>query len=191
MDNIRTMNENMYKCDSCGASFPVELVALVELNVCPKCGNLLPETVEYIDNYFRIIQLVEPLHNAVNLLLKTECVAAVRDAIVTFEDIIQKESGLSHLIGPDLMAKAFHFKFDSNTNTLIQPPRIQINRLSNLTDRNEQEGVKLLAMGLMQGIRNIYVDTKGTEKLYYCLQIITTTDLLLKQVLGWVSIAES
>lgn len=191
MDKIRAMNKDMYECDSCGASFPAELVALVKFNVCPECGNLLPETVEYIDNYFRIIQLVEPLRNAVNLLLKTECVAAVRDAIVTFEDIVRKESDLSELMGPDLMDKAFGFKFDTNTNAVIQPPRIHINRLSNLTERNEQEGVKFLAMGLVQGIRNIYIHTKGTEKLYYCLQTITITDLLLKQVVGWESIAES
>jgi len=191
MNNIRAMNKDMYECDSCGASFPAELVAFVTFNVCPECGNLLPETVDYIDNYFRIIQLVEPLRNAVNLFLRTECVAAVRDAAVTLEDIVQKESDLSELMGPDLMSKAFGFKFDSNTNTVIQPPRIQINRLSNLTERNEQEGVKLLAMGLMQGIRNIYIHTEGTEKLYYCLQIITITDLLLKQVLGWERTTES
>ena len=191
MDNNRATNKNMYKCDSCGTSFPMELVAHIEFDFCPECGNLLPKAVNYIENYFRIIQLAEPLRNAVNLLLKTECVAGVRDAIVTFEDIVRKESDLSELMGPDLMAKAFGFKFDTNTNTLIQPPRIHINRLSNLTERNEQEGVKYLAMGLMQGIRNIYIHTKGTEKLYYCLQIIATTDLLLKQVLGWESIPES
>ena len=60
-----------------------------------------------------------------------------------------------------------------------------------MTERNEQEGIKFLAIGLMQGIRNVYMHTRGTEKLYYCVQIITTTDLLLKQVLGWESVASS
>jgi len=185
------MNEEIYKCPNCNVSFPAAFVTKAGFNVCPTCGNLLPETIDHIDNYFRIIQLVEPLSNAKNLLLKSESAAAVRDALVTFENIVREKAGLSDLMGPDLMAKAFSFKYDSKTNTITQEPRIAINSLSNVTERNEQEGIRFLAMGLMQGIRNIYMHTPGTEKLYYCLQIITTTDLLLKQVLGWESVARS
>ena len=185
------MNEELHKCPNCSASFPAAFVTEVGFNICPTCGNLLPETIDYIDNYFRIIQLVKPFHNAKDLMLKSESVAAVRDALVTFENIVREKSNLSDLMGPDLMAKAFSFKYDSNTKAITQKPRIPINSLSNVTERNEQEGIKFLAMGLMQGIRNIYMHTQGTEKLYYCLQIITTTDLLLKQVLGWQSVAKS
>ena len=185
------MNEGLYKCPNCKKSLPELFITKVGFNICPMCGNLLPETIDYIENYFRIIQLVTPLHNAKNLILKSESVAAVRDALVTFENIVREKSGLSDLMGPDLMAKAFSFKYDNNTNAVTQKPRISINSLSNVTERNEQEGIRFLAMGLMQGIRNIYMHTKGTEKLYYCLQIITTADLLLKQVLGWESLAKS
>ena len=155
------------------------------------CGSLLPETVEYIDNYLRIIQLVKPLSGAASLMLKSECVAAVRDAVVTFESIVRGESGLPGLMGADLMAKAFTFTYDSPSDRITRRPRIQVNNLSNVTERNEQDGIRFLAMGLMQGIRNIYMHTQGTAKVYYCLQILTTTDLLLKQVLGWESVASS
>ena len=94
-------------------------------------------------------------------------------------------------MGTDLMAKAFSFRCDPKTGKITQKPKIQVSNLSNVTERNEQEGIRFLAMGLIQGIRNIYMHTKGTQSLYYCLQIITTVDLLLKQVVGWESVIES
>jgi uncharacterized protein (TIGR02391 family) len=187
------MNDELFKCPNCDAHFPTDqdLWMGFKFNVCPQCGNLLPETVNYIENYFRIIQLVKPLAEAKVLLLKSKSVAAVREALITLETIVREKSGLKDLMGPDLMAQAFSFKYESRADTITQDPKIKINSLSNLTERNEQEGIKFFAMGLMQGIRNIYMHTKGTEKLYYCLQIITAVDLLLKQILGWESVAAS
>ena|SRR3989339_1470905 len=182
---------DLYKCTNCSNSFPVEFTKKFKFNCCPGCGNLMPDTIEYISNYFRIIQLTEPLNKAKDMMLKSESVAAVREALVTFESIVKEKSGFSDLMGSDLMAKAFSFKYDTQTNSITQEPKIKINSLSNITERNEQDGIRFLAMGLMQGIRNIYMHTKGTEKLYYCLQIITTVDLLLKQILGWKSISGS
>lgn len=188
---VRAMEERVCTCNKCGASFPEGADTGHKFNFCPLCARVLPDTVKYMENYFRIIQLVEPLHNAQHLLLNEQSVAAVRDAVVTLERIVRKRSGLQDLMGADLMAKAFRFDFDSSTGTLTKPPKIQVNSLSNVTERNEQEGLKFIAMGLMQGIRNIYMHTEGTRKIYYCLQIITTTDFVLKQVLGWESVAES
>jgi len=187
------MNDEVFQCTNCDAHFPTDLVTRFgfKFNVCPQCGNLLPETIDYIENYFRIIQLVKPLEEAKTLLLKSKSVAAVRETLVTLEIIVREKSGLRDLMGSDLMAQAFSFKYESRTDKITQEPKIKINSLSNLTERNEQEGIKFFAMGVMQGIRNIYMHTKGTEKLYYCLQIITAVDLLLKQVLGWQSVAES
>ena len=187
------MNDELFKCPNCNAHFSSDphFWMGITINVCPQCGNLLPETVNYIENYFRIIQLVKPLTETKALLLKSKSVAAVREALITLETIVREKSGLKDLMGPDLMAQAFSFKYESRTDTITQDPKIKINSLSNLTERNEQEGIKFFAMGLMQGIRNIYIHTKGTEKLYYCLQIITAVDLLLKQVLGWESVAAS
>ena len=169
----------------------MDIAEKMKFNCCPVCGELLPVTIEYIDNYFRIIQLVKPLEKAMQLFLKSETVAAVREAIVVLEETIREKSGLSGLMGSDLMAKSFSFKFDQNTDTITDQPKIKINGLSNVTERNEQDGMRFFAMGIMQGIRNIYMHTEGTEKIYYCLQIITSVDLLLKQVLGWESISSS
>ena len=141
-------------------------------------------------NYLRIIQLTDVLLPASELLLKSEFNAAVREAVVTFESSVRKKSGLKDMTGTDLMAKAFSFKFDSNAKKLTEKPRIRINNLSSISKRNEQEGVKFMAMGVMQGIRNIYMHSEGSDKLYYALQILTTIDLLLKLVIYSGSIAQ-
>lgn len=185
------MSDELYECMNCHASIPRLFVVGLGFNICPQCGVLLPETINYIENYFRMIQLTRHLAGAKDLILKSEMVAGVREAVVTLETVAKEKSGLVDLVGPDLMAKAFSFKYDQRTNTVTEEPKIKINNLSDISDRNEQEGIKFLAMGLMQGIRNIYMHTRGTEKLYYCLQIVTTVDLLLKQILGWESIASS
>jgi len=187
------MTHELFQCPNCDARFPTtqDFWMGTTINFCPQCGNLLPETANYIDNYFRIIQLVTSLQDAKILFLKSKSVAAVREALISLETIVREKSGLKNLMGSDLMVQAFSFKYDPTTDTITKEPRIRINSLSNITERNEQEGMKFFAMGVMQGIRNIYMHTKGTEKLYYCLQIITAVDLILKQVLGWQSIAES
>ncbi|MGA2466379.1 MAG: TIGR02391 family protein [Thermodesulfobacteriota bacterium] len=182
------------KCKNCELSFlPILLVdgekIKCRFNVCPNCGNLLPKTINYIRNYFEIIQLSKELDKAKGLFLKSELVSAVREAVIKFEDIVREKSGLKDLKGSDLMGKAFSFKFDQNKNIIAEEPKIKVNNLSNVAKRNEQEGIKFIAMGLMQGIRNFYVHYEGNERLFYCLEIMTLINLLLKQIMGEESIA--
>lgn len=184
------MKKRLSKYKHCDSPIPPEVVMEFKFNVCPMCGNLYPQCIEYIVNYLRIIQLTDVLLPASELLLKTEFNAAVREAVVTFESSVRKKSGLKDLTGTDLMAKAFSFKFDLNTKKLSERPKIKINNLSTISKRNEQEGVKFMAMGIMQGIRNIYMHSEGSARLYYALQILTTVDLLLKLVIYTGSIAQ-
>ena len=183
------MEENLYKCKNCDSPIPPELALEIKFNICPGCGKLYPQTIEYLENYFRIVQLSKELKSVRELLLKSETNASVREALIKFETIVRKKSGLKDCYGKDLMAKAFSFKMDSNKRKIIEEPKIKVNNLSTISKRNEQEGIKLLAMGLMQGIRNIYMHSEGAHKLFYCIQIITLIDLILKQILGWESIA--
>ena len=199
------MKKKTYRCKTCKISFsPIfrlqefdklgklicsEDVEFDRVNCCPRCGNLLPETINYIRNYFEIIHLSEELDDARDLFLKSELVGAVREAVIKFENIVRKKSGLKDLKGVDLMAKAFSFKFDQNKGAVTEEPKIKVTDLSTVAKRNEQEGVKFMSMGLMQGIRNIYTHHEGNERLFYCLQIITVVDLLLKQIKGGETIA--
>jgi uncharacterized protein (TIGR02391 family) len=188
------MKRRIYRCKKCKLrftpeSFPGWDSGKYRFNCCPVCGQLFGETIYYIVNYFKIIQLSEELDKARDLFLKSESVNAVREAVITFENIVRKKSGLNDLIGTDLMAKAFHFKFDPTTKRITERPKIKINNLLSISKRNEQEGIKFISMGVMQGIRNIYIHHKGNERLFYCLHIITLVDLLIKQITGWGSIA--
>ena len=178
----------LFKCKNCDSPIPPEISMKLKFNVCPICGNLYPQTIEYIENYFRIIQISNELDASKKLLIKSELNASVREAIIKFETIIRNKSGLIDNIGASLMAEAFNFKIDLKTKEFIEEPKIKLNELSNISMRNEQEGFKLMTMGFMQGIRNIYMHTEGADRLYYALQIITIVDLFLKQI-GGTSIA--
>lgn len=68
---------------------------------------------------------------------------SVRKALEKFESAVQKISGLQE-IGADLMGKAFNEK----------APKIQLNTMADPSDINEQEGFKLMSMGMMRGWRN-------------------------------------
>jgi len=183
------MEKSLYSCTNCKSPLPPEWISKFKFNVCPSCGTLYPQTIEFLDNYFRIIQISKELKSASELLLKNEINASVREVLVKFETIVRKKSGLKDSIGAELMAKAFSFKMDSNKGEVTEEPKIKINDLSTKTKRNEQEGIKFLAMGLMHGIRNIYMHSEGAHKLFYSIQIITLTDLILKQILDRESIA--
>lgn len=182
---VRDMSKSKYSCKHCDTPIPTELVKQWEFNVCPVCGHLYPKCIEYLEQFFRIIQLSKKLEAAGSLALKSEPEAAVRDAVVTIETTVKEISDLDALTGADLMAKAFSFKFDSQTNAVTVEPKIKLNDLSTISKRNEQDGVRFVAMGLMQGVRNIFMHSKGTKKLYYCIQTITTVDWILKQIEGW------
>lgn len=71
---------------------------------------------------------------------------AVRKALERFEKFIQDALGDHQTFGRDLMAKAFGGA----------PPPIALNALKTANDRSEQEGFKLLTMGAMSGMRNLY-----------------------------------
>lgn len=178
------MDNNNYKCTNCDSPIPPEVAKKIKFNVCPICGTLYPQTIIYISNYFRIIQLSEELNKVKNLLLKSELNASVREAIVEFETIVREKAELSDSMGASLMGKAFNFKFDSGKKEVIEEPKIKLNDLTNISKRNEQEGFTLMTMGFMKGIRNIYSHTRGASKLYYSLQIITMIDLFIKQFSG-------
>lgn len=176
--------KNGYVCVNCDSPIPPSFAEKEKFNNCPVCGHLYPQTVIYIENYFRMIQLSKSLEKAKRLFLKSEIEAAVREAIIQYETCVKNKSGLD-LSGADLMAKAFKFEINRNDNIIIEEPKIKLNDLSNNSMRNEQEGVQFLSMGLMKGVRNIYMHSEASEKLYHGLQIISMVDFLLTCIEGY------
>lgn len=70
---------------------------------------------------------------------------AVRKSAERFEARVQLLSNKQEK-GRDLMSKAFN----------VQKPCIQLNNLLTENERNTQEGIQFMAMGMMQAIRNIF-----------------------------------
>lgn len=142
---------------------------------CPKCGAFMPHTLAKIRAFFEINHIHPKLSKTVNLVYKSELQAAVREAAVVLENVLQKKSGLSHLYGKDLAAQALKFKYDQKSKTFIEPPLIAINKLDNSSRINEQEGLMYMIMGFFQGVRNIYqhkpVGTSGEMMLISILQV--------------------
>lgn len=69
---------------------------------------------------------------------------SVRKAAEKFETIVQKVSGLASRQGKELMGEAFSEK----------SPIVRLNALTSSSDMNEQEGYRLIAMGVMVWWRN-------------------------------------
>lgn len=174
---------NKYKCSNCDSPIPKWIVYDCKFNCCPMCGELYPQTKEYIENYFRIIQLSDDLEKAKSLIIKGEFEASVREAVVVFESLVKKKSGLTKLMGSDLMAKAFSYK-KNDDGVFTELPKIQVNGLSTISEINEQDGLKYLSMGVMSGIRNVYMHGSASSRIYSALQIVSFIDLLIKEVYG-------
>lgn len=172
-----------YKCSNCDSPIPKWIVRDCKFNVCPVCGELYPQTKEYIENYFRIIQLSDSLEKAKNLIIKGEYEASVRESVVVFESLVKNKSGLPKFMGSDLMARAFSYKKNDN-GTITEFPKIQVNGLSTISEINEQEGLKYLSMGVMSGIRNIYMHGPAEDRIYLALQIVSFINFLIQEVNG-------
>ncbi len=177
------MNEAII-CEDCGFNWSEVIGDIAEsFNGCGKCGAFMPRTKKIIQDYFGLMLIDNRLSGAVRLAMKGETTAAVREATVTLETVVRKKSGLN-AIGANLMDQAFSFEYDRKNNLITRLPLIQLNNLSNETKRNEQDGMRLITMGVMRGVRNIFAHSNATSKFYYCLNIITTVDMLIEQILG-------
>lgn len=180
-----------YNCEHCKSSVNVPSVSGItsvgELNFCPSCGFLTPAAIGNLEHFFRMVQLSRPLFATRQLVLKSELRAAAREALITLESVVRRRADLPRLMGVELMEKAFSFPGDRSNKVLR--PRICINNLDNREKENEQEGIKMMARGVMQGLRNLYAHGTGTVRLYFVLEIITIVDFILKQVMSEESVA--
>ncbi len=176
-------------CSNCGINWtkicelmkPSGSKLIKSFNVCAMCGEFLPDKLIIIKEYHKLTIMSKGLDKAKKLIYKSEMVAAVREATSSLENIVRKKSGLD-LHGSSLMGKAFHFEYDDKTNVINTEPAIKINDLSTETKRSEQNGIKHLCMGVMQGIRNVFMHTNGNEKIYYGLRILSIVDFLIHQI---------
>ena len=126
-----------------------------DFQFCPRCGSLMPCSLEKIKDFFEVTTTHPLLKHALALVYKSEFEAAAREAFVTLETFLKKKSGLdSH--GFDLATRALSFEADKKTGAITKAPLIAINKLQSESDRNEQDGLRYMLMGFFQGPRNLY-----------------------------------
>ncbi|WP_172964009.1 TIGR02391 family protein [Paenibacillus sp. Cedars] len=145
--------------------------------VCAKCGALYPGSVKKIKAYYEMLQIPKEFDEALELLYLSKYESAVREAIVVLENKIQKISGLNNLNGIKLITEAFKYSYDQSSDTVTFPPKIQVNPLSNITERNEHEGLQLMIMGFFKGIRNIYMHKNVRTTIMISLNLLPQISL--------------
>lgn len=98
---------------------------------------------------------------------------AIFAAFKAVNNFTKKKTGLS-IDGKDLMAKAFN----------EDKPIIKLNKLSNQSERDEQEGFRFLFMGAMVGIRNpkAHEDIRQIDP-YKALEYLSFASLLMRRVI--------
>jgi uncharacterized protein (TIGR02391 family) len=173
----------MKRCPSCKKAYPDQEAALSKhFNFCPYCGHMFRRPINTVLAYFKLIELHEELAATKKLIGKGEPTTAAREAVVAMESFVRKKSGAKDLAGRELMSKAFGFEFDKNTKQLKRAPLIALNSLATESERNEQEGMMLVSMGLMTGARNILAHHSGSLDIANSLNVVTTANFVLCQI---------
>lgn len=103
------------------------------------------------------MSFLKSLKKSIELLLKSEFESAVREAIITLENILRKKSKLRNHYGFSLASESLKFEVDKKNNKVIVEPLIKINALSNESEMNEHEGLRFMLMGFFKGVRNLYM----------------------------------
>ena len=117
--------------------------------------------------------------------MKGEWASAARESLILLEETVKGKCSRHDLKGKDLMAKAFSFQYDQKTEQLLKEPLIRMNSLKSSSERNEQEGIMYLSMGLMVGARNILAHSlKANDKFRAgtALQIINAVGFILGEI---------
>jgi hypothetical protein len=173
------------KCPECKYAFPSEMAeATPSFNLCPVCGELFNKSKRTIISYLRLICAHEEefLESTIKLAQKGELTAAARQALITLEACVKQTSKLKHLRGRKLMVEAFSFNWDGNTKKITKRPVIAVNKLKTESERNEQDGIQHLAVGLMAGPRNILAHCHGNITIGNSLSIISAVAFVLNHI---------
>lgn len=158
------MKSKKYKCLYCHSEFTIKrqikeqkdgsfTYELREINFCPFCGMPYKHTIDTTKDFMNLFPVTNELNNSVKLLMKGEPDAAIRDASVVLENIIKKKSGIQDKHGKALIGEAFNTGKDIE----LEPPKIKINDLKTESEKNEQDGLRLMLLGYFGGIRNLYM----------------------------------
>lgn len=121
----------------------IEITELKNLKFLRKLPDKIEETKSKDNNFLQYLQPLL-LEHVQQLFLDGHYSQAIFEGCKFFEEYVKNKSGIHQLSGKSLMSKVF----DENN------PILKLNKLKTPSDKDEQEGFKFLAMGIMVGIRN-------------------------------------
>ena len=162
-------------CRVCG--FESEHASLSQANFCPRCGQPTEVWHDIMCTYLSRAKSPSAMSRALKQFYKREYQAAARTALIVIEDDLRRRTQ-TDLVGSDLVAKAFGYQRTAN-GEIEQFPFVRVNDLVSEADRNEHEGIKLLFLGTIRGIRNIVAHHDSDFPVATCFRILSLCDLLL------------
>jgi len=133
---------------------------------------------------FDLLQLHPIIKRASERLFKDGHYAqAIFEAYKALNNYVKRKSNRRDFDGKDLMAKVFGFNYDRATGQIKRQPLLHLNELRSQSERDEQDGFKLLFMGSMQGIRNPKAhDLIEQRDPFRTLEYLAFASLLAKRV---------
>ena len=87
---------------------------------------------------------------------------SVKECLTAYDKFIKNISRIDDT-GKSLMSKAFSFERGKVEKGIDKYPIVQVSPLTLESDRDFQDGIKFLAMGLMVGIRNLHLHTTAID----------------------------
>ncbi|MBP7528115.1 MAG: hypothetical protein KA801_09330 [Syntrophorhabdaceae bacterium] len=172
-DTLETKEKKI--CNSCGFR------TIHKFPYCPKCGKPSIAWQRHINKLFNMLPVSPKLRKSIQLFEQGQYESSARTALVILEEVIRETAKIDSY-GVGLISQAFSFKYDLQTNSITVFPPIMINDLKSEEDRNEHEGIKLMLLGVMRGIRNIIAHHSKDFLPKECLQILMTCDFLVNIV---------
>jgi uncharacterized protein (TIGR02391 family) len=166
-----------FNCSQCGFKLVYDPEDRV-VNFCPNCGHMASDLLDVIGDLFNRLFVANRFRDAVRLYEKREYSQAARNAVTKVESYLRDKSGEQ----VDVLAAIgdlFSYDYDLKSNQMTRYPKIRINGLRNQAERNEQDGVKLLFMGLMKGVRNPLIHSNEKICSQRSFSLILICDLLL------------
>lgn len=145
-------------------------------NACPYCGSLYMQTQNKYRAIFDFIHLSPRLNLVQSMFLDGYFDAAIREASIVLEDLIKEYAGIDGY-GTNLIDRAFEGD-ESN------PPLIALNELHTSSEKNEQEGVKMMIKGFVKSIRNITIHNSIGHGSFQAFEILCFVDFIIKLIEG-------
>ena len=149
---------------------------------CPVCGEMMPCTLDKVRDFFKIYHIHPKLQKAERLIYKSEYESAAREAFVVVETALKEKTG-KDLHGKELVVEALKYEYDRKTGEL-KKPCIAINNLTTESERNEQEGIKMMLIGYFQGMRNLYQHNHIGATVSYSITVVLNASLFLNLLDG-------